>query len=102
MDDTIDYLASHAQYVKGTKEHQEALTASNGTLTATVGMLWLDIEGTQVCMVEENAHCPSLLLHFITTTRFKVGTCCLPSVSPRVVLVQLLLQQHQLSPRHGR
>jgi len=48
MDDTIDYLAAHAQYVKGTKEHEEALASGNATaVTATVGMLWLDIEGTQ-------------------------------------------------------
>ena len=51
MDDTIDYLASHAQYIEGTKEHKEALAATNGTdLAATVGMIWLDIEGTQVSM----------------------------------------------------
>lgn len=48
MDDTINYLASHSMYVAGTKEHSEALKATNGTLGATVGMLWLDIEGTQV------------------------------------------------------
>ena len=47
MDDTINYLASHAMYINGTKEHLEA--TSNGTsVGATVGMIWLDIEGTQV------------------------------------------------------
>jgi hypothetical protein len=46
IDDTIDYLASHALYVHGTKEHLAA--TNNGTaLGATIGMLWLDIEGTQ-------------------------------------------------------
>jgi len=52
MDDTIDYLASHAMYLKGTKEHDAHLAATNGTtvggaLGATIGMIWLDIEGTQ-------------------------------------------------------
>lgn len=45
MDDTIDYLASHSMYLNGTKEH---LAATNGTaLGAKIGMLWLDVEGTQ-------------------------------------------------------
>lgn len=47
MDDTINYLASHSMFIQGTKEHLSA--TSNGTdLGATVGMLWIDIEGTQV------------------------------------------------------
>ena len=47
MDDTINYLASHAMLVEGTEEHLAA--TRNGTdLGATVGMIWLDIEGTQV------------------------------------------------------
>lgn len=49
MDDTLDYLASHSMYVKGTKEHLAASESVNGTnLGATIGMIWLDVEGTQV------------------------------------------------------
>jgi hypothetical protein len=53
MDDTINYLAAHAMYLKGTKEHDAHLAATNetavgGALGATIGMIWLDIEGTQV------------------------------------------------------
>jgi hypothetical protein len=52
MDDTIDYLSSHAMYVAGTKEHLAASTnGNNTTLGATIGMLWLDIEGTQVLLI---------------------------------------------------
>jgi hypothetical protein len=50
IDDTLDYLSSHAMYVAGTEEHLAA--SKNGTAVgATIGMLWLDIEGTQVRFV---------------------------------------------------
>lgn len=45
MDDTINYLAQHKVTMLKEGELRES---SNSTLGATVGMLWLDIEGTQV------------------------------------------------------
>jgi hypothetical protein len=49
-DDTLDYLSSHAMYVAGTEENLAA--SKNGTAVgATVGILWLDIDGTQVRFV---------------------------------------------------
>lgn len=45
MDDTVNYLNAHK--VSLLKEG-ELRDSSNSTLGATVGMLWLDIEGTQV------------------------------------------------------
>lgn len=45
MDDTINYLA--ANQVTLLKEG-ELRGSSNSTLGATVGMLWIDIEGTDV------------------------------------------------------
>ena len=47
MDDTLDYLSSHN--VKLMKKGETVESARNGTnLGATIGMIWLDIEGTQV------------------------------------------------------
>ncbi len=47
MDDTINYLASHN--VKVLKQGQVRDANSNSTnVGATVGMLWIDVEGTQV------------------------------------------------------
>lgn len=40
MDTTIDYLAEHSVHISKVGE------ASNSTVGAKVGMLWLDIEGT--------------------------------------------------------
>ena len=48
MDDTINYLQSHS--VRLLKEG-ELRESNNSTLGATVGMLWLDIEGTQVSLL---------------------------------------------------
>lgn len=45
MDATIDYLSSHS--VRMLKEG-ELRESSNSTVGASVGMLWLDVEGTQV------------------------------------------------------
>lgn len=45
MDATIDYLSSHN--VRMLKEG-ELRESSNSTVGASVGMLWLDVEGTQV------------------------------------------------------
>jgi hypothetical protein len=47
MDATIDYLSSHN--VRMLKEG-ELRESSNSTVGASVGMLWLDVEGTQVWM----------------------------------------------------
>ena len=51
MDDTINYLASNKVRILKRGDKVEANT--NGTdVGATVGMLWIDIEGTQVrCLV---------------------------------------------------
>lgn len=47
MDDTINYLNSHN--VRLLKKGETVESVRNGTnVGATVGMLWLDIEGTQV------------------------------------------------------
>jgi hypothetical protein len=47
MDDTINYLSSHN--VRLLKKGETVESARNGTnVGATVGMLWLDVEGTQV------------------------------------------------------
>jgi hypothetical protein len=47
MDDTINYLSSHN--VRLLKQGETVESVRNGTnVGATVGMLWLDIEGTQV------------------------------------------------------
>jgi hypothetical protein len=43
MDATINYLSSHVAI-----EGLDGLKSDNSTLGAKVGMLWLDIEGTQV------------------------------------------------------
>lgn len=43
MDDTINYLSSHGVY---TMKEGEVKGTSNSTLGVTVGMIWLDIEGT--------------------------------------------------------
>lgn len=45
MDDTIDYLQSHNVKLLKKGEIRES---RNSTLGATVGMLWMDIEGTSV------------------------------------------------------
>jgi hypothetical protein len=45
VDDTISYLQNNNVRLS-TKG--EARAVNNGTLGATVGMLWLDIEGTDV------------------------------------------------------
>lgn len=45
MDDTINYLSANNLHVSGTLEAKAA--SVNGTLGATVGMLWVDVEGTQ-------------------------------------------------------
>ncbi|CAM9668161.1 unnamed protein product [Ectocarpus fasciculatus] len=49
MDDTISYLSSNGVSLLGVKtEDSETLMSKyNGTLGATVGMLWIDVEGTQ-------------------------------------------------------
>jgi hypothetical protein len=45
MDTTINYLQSHMISVK---KEGELESSSNSTTGAKVGMLWLDVEGTQV------------------------------------------------------
>ena len=50
MDATIDYLASHSLYLTGSTEAKAMGAGVNGTnsaLKATIGMLWVDVEGTQ-------------------------------------------------------
>lgn len=49
MDDTINSLKSHGLKILGVNsEDKETLMAkNNGTLGTTVGMLWIDVEGTQ-------------------------------------------------------
>ncbi len=44
MDDTINYLAANGATLEG----MDGLKSDNSTLGVKVGMLWLDIEGTQV------------------------------------------------------
>lgn len=44
MDATINYLASHNVQVLKKGE----VRAANSTLGVSVGMLWVDVEGTQV------------------------------------------------------
>jgi len=46
MDDTVSYLAAHNVKMANFGEAPVA-NNNNGTVGATVGMLWLDIEGTQ-------------------------------------------------------
>ena len=48
MDDTINYLASNGVSLLGVNAEDKEMLKSknNGTLGATVGMLWLDVEGT--------------------------------------------------------
>ncbi len=48
MDDTINSLKSYGVSLLGvnTPSRESLLTANNGTLGATVGMLWIDVEGT--------------------------------------------------------
>jgi hypothetical protein len=50
MDDTLNSLKSHGLKILGhnSEGDRETLMANNnGTLGATVGMLWIDVEGTQ-------------------------------------------------------
>jgi hypothetical protein len=104
MDDTIDYLASHAMYLKGTKEHDAQLTATNGTsLGATVGMIWLDIEGTQVhhylylyTVVSKMILYNNEILIYTSLRHLLILFILLISV-----LVQLGIKQRQLSAGHG-
>ncbi len=58
MDQTIDFLASHKISMMKEGELRENVK-SNSTVGASVGMLWLDVEGTQVrcnnfCLVGNN------------------------------------------------
>ncbi len=46
MDDTINYLSSNS--VNFVKKGEAIEAGSNSTVGAKYGMLWLDIEGTQV------------------------------------------------------
>ena len=46
MDATIDYLSSHVNV-----EGLDGFKSSNATVGATVGMLWIDVEGTQVSVL---------------------------------------------------
>jgi hypothetical protein len=50
MDTTISYLASHGVTVLKKNETREALASMYGekNVGATVGMLWVDVEGTSV------------------------------------------------------
>lgn len=48
VDDTISYLASHSVRMAQFGEALEANANSTSTTGAKVGMLWFDIEGTQV------------------------------------------------------
>mmetsp|Transcript_18862 Transcript_18862/g.31557 ORF Transcript_18862/g.31557 Transcript_18862/m.31557 type:complete len:236 (+) Transcript_18862:231-938(+) len=48
MDDTISYLAAHdVKVLKKGQLREEAGNSTDGKLGATVGMLWIDVEGTQ-------------------------------------------------------
>jgi hypothetical protein len=53
MDDTIDYLRDNNVRLLKKGEIRDA---HNSTLGATVGMLWMDVEGTQVYTA---LHCSS-------------------------------------------
>lgn len=46
MDATVNFLNSHKV---GFLKEGELRESSNSTVGARVGMLWLDIEGSQVC-----------------------------------------------------
>lgn len=45
IDDTINYLATHSLQLNGTNN---VVAGNRSSVGATIGMLWLDIEGTQV------------------------------------------------------
>lgn len=49
MDDTINSLKSAGLSILGhnSEDKETLLKKNNGTLGATVGMLWIDVEGTQ-------------------------------------------------------
>ena len=55
MDDTIDYLA--ANNVRLLKKGETVESVRNETsVGATVGMIWLDIEGTDVSAILDRKH----------------------------------------------
>lgn len=49
MDDTLNSLKAHGVKILGhnSEDKETLLKNNNGTLGATVGMLWIDVEGTQ-------------------------------------------------------
>ena len=49
MDDTINSLKAHGLSILGANSESKdsLLLKNNGTLGSTVGMLWIDVEGTQ-------------------------------------------------------
>jgi hypothetical protein len=49
MDDTINSLKAHGLTILGvnSEDKETLLLKNNGTLGSTVGMLWIDVEGTQ-------------------------------------------------------
>lgn len=57
MDETINYLSSHNVRVLKKGE----VRGANDTLGATVGMLWIDVEGTQVGHVIKYHHIRKLI-----------------------------------------
>ncbi len=65
MDDTINYLSAHA-----TIEGLDGVRSTNATLGAKVGMLWLDIEGTQVRQKKRKIF---LLFFFIIFFSYSTG-----------------------------
>jgi hypothetical protein len=73
MDATINYLQSHKVTLKKEGELQ---SSSNSTTGATVGMLWLDVEGTSVREI-------IFFCHFCTNFSF----------ADNIVLVQFNQQQ---------
>jgi hypothetical protein len=88
MDDTINYLA--ANNVRLLKKGETVESARNGTnVGATVGMLWLDIEGTDVSAIffYDSAYCAVEIL------------CT--STSLHTVLVLLRAEQRELPAGHG-
>lgn len=54
MDDTVNYLKSHNVRLLQPGELRESL---NTTVGATVGMLWLDIEGSNVRVFLSECFC---------------------------------------------
>ena len=48
MDDTINSLKAHSLSILGVNsdDKESLLKNNNGTLGSTVGMLWIDVEGT--------------------------------------------------------